>query len=84
MLPLGAYLLKPVQRVLKYSLLLEVRACMCAVCVCVGVCSVLVCVCSVCFISYLFVCLQYVLTYSYTYTQEYIMGRESVELCYML
>ena len=28
MLPLGAYLLKPVQRVLKYSLLLEVSVCM--------------------------------------------------------
>ena len=41
MLPLGAYLLKPVQRVLKYSLLLEV--CVCSVlvrvvCVCVCVC----------------------------------------------
>ena len=37
MLPLGAYLLKPVQRVLKYALFLEVRACV-FVCACVHVC----------------------------------------------
>ena len=34
MLPLGAYLIKPVQRVLKYSLLLEVRTCLHVLCVC--------------------------------------------------
>ena len=33
MLPLGAYLLKSVQRVLKYSLIPEVRVCVYSVCV---------------------------------------------------
>ena len=47
MLPLGAYLIKPVQRVLKYYLLLEVcTSCsVVCVCVCVCVCGVGVCVC---------------------------------------
>lgn len=43
MLPLAAYLLKPVQRVLKYYLLLEVKVTVC-MCVCVRV-HVHVCVC---------------------------------------
>ena len=42
-LPLGAYLLRPVQRILKYHLLLQVSECVC-VCVCVGA-RVHLCVC---------------------------------------
>ena len=59
MLPLGAYLLKPVQRVLKYSLLLEVRVC---VCVCVrGLYFIFICIYKD--------CLLYILTYVRLNTQ---------------
>ena len=72
MLPLGAYLLKSVQRVLKYSLIPEVRVCVYSVrvCTCVRTC---VCVC-VCGLYFIFICmykdcLLYILTYVRLNTQ---------------
>ena len=54
-LPLGAYLLRPVQRILKYHLLLQVSECVC-VCVCVRA-RVHLCVC-VCVCACMRVCMR--------------------------
>ena len=74
MLPLGAYLLKSVQRVLKYLLIPEVHVCVYSVCVhaCVRVrACVHVCVCGLYFIFICIYkdCLLYILTYVWLNTQ---------------